>query len=59
MGGWGIHVDSAEGFVPALSEALTKDGPALVDIDMRAIGPMAVPFTGAARLVPEQTGARS
>ena len=54
MGAWGIHVDFPEGFVPALRHALAQNRPALVDVSMRAIGPMAVPFTGAARLVPEQ-----
>ena len=58
MGGWGCRVESADAFGPALRRALAQDGPAVLDVDMRAIGPMAVPFTGAARLVPEQSHAR-
>jgi acetolactate synthase-1/2/3 large subunit len=52
MGGWGCQVASLADFSPALREALAQDGPALVEVDLRKIGPMAVPFTGAARLVP-------
>jgi hypothetical protein len=35
-----------------LKEALQQDGPALIEVDMTAVGPMATPFTGSARLVP-------
>jgi hypothetical protein len=37
---------------PVLKEALQQDGPALIEVDMQAVGPMATPFTGSARLVP-------
>jgi hypothetical protein len=37
---------------PVLKEGLQQDGPALIEVDMAAVGPMAVPFTGSARLVP-------
>ena len=51
-GAMGCHVASLLEFSPALSEALASTGPVLVEVDLQAIGPMATPFTGAARLVP-------
>lgn len=58
MGGWGSDVGSADAFGPALADALEQSRPALLNVDLSAIGPMAVPFTGAARLVPEGVGSR-
>ncbi len=43
------RVESAERFAPALREALAASGPALVEIDVRAVGPMTVPFGGTSR----------
>ncbi len=43
------RVTSADCFAPALEEALAADGPALVEIDVRAVGPMTVPFGGTSR----------
>lgn len=43
------RVDRIEGFAPALAEALGSGGPALIEIDQRAIGPMAVPYGGTSR----------
>jgi acetolactate synthase I/II/III large subunit len=46
------QVRSAFEMAPVLKEALQQDGPALIEVDMQAVGPMATPFTGSARLVP-------
>ena len=46
------QVRSAVEMGPVLKEALQQDGPALIEVDMQAVGPMATPFTGSARLVP-------
>jgi acetolactate synthase-1/2/3 large subunit len=40
------RVAEADAMAPALAAALAVDGPALVEIDMTAIGPFARPFTG-------------
>jgi acetolactate synthase-1/2/3 large subunit len=52
FGIWSGQVRSSVEFGPVLKEALVQDGPALIEVDMAAIGPMAAPFTGSARLVP-------
>ena len=52
FGVWTGQVRSAVEMGPVLKEALRQDGPALIDVDMPAVGPMARPFTGSARLVP-------
>ena len=52
FGVWTGQVRSAVEMGPVLSEALHYDGPALIEVDMAAVGPMAVPFAGSARLVP-------
>jgi acetolactate synthase-1/2/3 large subunit len=52
FGIWSGQVRSSVEMGPLLKEALQQDGPALVEVDMQAVGPMAMPFTGAARLVP-------
>ena len=52
FGVWSGQVRSAVEMGPVLKEALHQDGPALIEVDMAAVGPMAVPFTGSARLVP-------
>jgi acetolactate synthase-1/2/3 large subunit len=52
FGVWSGQVRSASEMGPVLKEALQHDGPSLVEVDMAAIGPMAAPFTGSARLVP-------
>jgi acetolactate synthase-1/2/3 large subunit len=52
FGVWSGQVRSAVEMGPMLSEALQQDGPALIEVDMLAVGPMATPFTGSARLVP-------
>jgi acetolactate synthase-1/2/3 large subunit len=46
------QVRSASEMGPVLKEALQHDGPSLIEVDMQAVGPMATPFTGSARLVP-------
>jgi acetolactate synthase I/II/III large subunit len=51
-GVWAGQVRSSLEMGPQLREALEVDGPAILEIDMAAVGPQAVPFTGAARLVP-------
>jgi len=43
-------VTAAGGFARALTWALAQPGPPLLDMDMRSIGPMAVPYRGVARL---------
>jgi acetolactate synthase-1/2/3 large subunit len=52
FGVWGRQVRSSVEMGPLLKEALQQDGPALIEVDMVAVGPMATPFTGSARLVP-------
>jgi acetolactate synthase-1/2/3 large subunit len=52
FGVWSGQVRSAVELGPVLKEALQQDGPALIEVDMQAVGPMATPFTGSARLVP-------
>jgi acetolactate synthase-1/2/3 large subunit len=52
FGVWSGQVRSSVEMGPVLKEALQQDGPALVEVDMAAVGPMASPFTGSARLVP-------
>jgi acetolactate synthase-1/2/3 large subunit len=52
FGIWSGQVRSAVEMGPVLKEALQQDGPSLIEIDMAAVGPMATPFTGSARLVP-------
>ena len=49
---WSGQVRSPAEMGPVLREAQQHDGPALIDVDMAAVGPMATPFTGSARLVP-------
>jgi acetolactate synthase-1/2/3 large subunit len=51
-GVWAGQVRSALEMRPQLTEALQVEGPAILEVDMAAVGPQAVPFTGAARLVP-------
>ena len=46
------QVRSASEMGPQLKEVLHHDGPSLIDVDMQSVGPMAMPFTGSARLVP-------
>jgi acetolactate synthase-1/2/3 large subunit len=52
FGVWSGQVRSAVEMGPVLKEALQQEGPALIEVDMAAVGPMATPFTGSARLVP-------
>jgi acetolactate synthase-1/2/3 large subunit len=52
FGIWSGQVRSSVEMGPVLKEALQQDGPALIEVDMVAVGPMATPFTGSARLVP-------
>jgi acetolactate synthase-1/2/3 large subunit len=52
FGVWAGQVRSSLEMRPQLIEALDADGPAILEVDMAAVGPQAVPFTGAARLVP-------
>ena len=52
FGVWSGQIRSASEMGPVLKEALQHDGPSLVEVDMQAVGPMATPFTGSARLVP-------
>lgn len=54
FGTWYGQVCSPAELAPQLREALQQDRPALLEIDMAAVGPMAQPFTGAARLVPPE-----
>jgi acetolactate synthase-1/2/3 large subunit len=49
---WSAEVRQASEMAPVLKEAIQQTGPALISIDMAAVGPMATPFTGSARLVP-------
>ena len=53
-GVWSTEVRSAVEMGPVLKEALQQDGPALIEVDMASVGPMATPFTGSARLVPSR-----
>jgi acetolactate synthase-1/2/3 large subunit len=52
FGLWAGQVRSAVELRPQLTEALQHEGPALLEVDMAAVGPTAVPFTGAAALIP-------
>jgi acetolactate synthase-1/2/3 large subunit len=52
FGMWSGQVRSSIELRPQLTEALQHDGPALLEVDMAAVGPTAVPFTGAAALIP-------
>jgi hypothetical protein len=49
MGVWSAQVCSSVEFGPQLDEALHVDGPALVEIDMQAVGPSPNPFATPAR----------
>jgi acetolactate synthase I/II/III large subunit len=42
-------VSSVEEFGPAFERAVRSGGPALIELDLRAIGPMPVPFGGTSR----------
>jgi acetolactate synthase I/II/III large subunit len=53
FGVWTGQVRSSVEMGPVLKEALHQDGPALIEVDMAAVGPMAIPFTGSAGLVPK------
>jgi acetolactate synthase I/II/III large subunit len=52
FGVWAGQVRSSLEMGPQFTEALEASGPAILEVDMAAVGPQAVPFTGAARLVP-------
>jgi len=52
FGVWSAQVRQAAEMGPVLKEALQQQGPSLIEVDMAAVGPMATPFTGSARLVP-------
>jgi acetolactate synthase-1/2/3 large subunit len=52
FGFWTGQVSSIAEFKGQLVEALSQSTPALLELNMASIGPMAVPFTGVARLVP-------
>ena len=54
FGVWSGQVRSSVEMGPVLKEALHQDGPALIEVDMAAVGPMAIPFTGSAGLVPSR-----
>jgi len=49
MSVWSGQVSSAVEFGPHLAEAMQVDGPALIELDMSAIGPSANPFAAPAR----------
>jgi acetolactate synthase-1/2/3 large subunit len=53
FGVWTAQVRSSVEMGPVLKEALHQPGPALIEVDMHAVGPMAIPFTGSAGLVPK------
>jgi thiamine pyrophosphate-dependent acetolactate synthase large subunit-like protein len=57
FGVWTGQVRSSVEMGPVLKEALQHPGPALIEVDMAAVGPMAVPFTGSAGLVPQRAAA--
>jgi acetolactate synthase-1/2/3 large subunit len=48
FGAWSQRVSSAADFRATLEAALAARGPALVELDMAAIGPPATPYTGPA-----------
>ncbi len=48
FGAWSQRVSAAGAFRGALEAALDARGPALLELDMTAIGPTAVPYTGPA-----------
>jgi acetolactate synthase I/II/III large subunit len=52
FGIWSAQVRNAAEMGPVMREAVAQDGPSLIEVDMPAVGPMATPFTGSARLVP-------
>ncbi|MBV9134469.1 MAG: thiamine pyrophosphate-binding protein, partial [Chloroflexi bacterium] len=52
FGVWSAQVRQAAEMGPVLKEALQQQGPSLIEVDVAAVGPMATPFTGSARLVP-------
>jgi acetolactate synthase-1/2/3 large subunit len=52
FGIWSAEVRQASETAPVLKEAVQQLGPSLIRVDMAAVGPMATPFTGSARLVP-------
>ena len=54
FGVWSGQVRSAVEMGPVLKEAVQQNGPALIEVDMQAVGPMATPFTGSANLVPRR-----
>lgn len=41
-----MKVDSVEDFAARLPEAMTGDGPVVLEVDMKALGPFARPFAG-------------
>jgi len=49
MGVWSAQATSAIEFGPHLAEAMQVEGPTLIELDMRAIGPSANPFATPAR----------
>jgi acetolactate synthase I/II/III large subunit len=50
------RVDRVDRVAPTLAEALATGAPALIELDSRAIGPMAVPYGGTSRRpVPKQS----
>ena len=49
FGLWSRRVTSVDAFAPALADALAAGTSALLEIDVRAIGPMAVPYGGTSR----------
>jgi len=52
FGCWSGQVRSAAEMGPLLKEAQQHAGPAVIEVDMAAVGPMANPFIPSARLVP-------
>jgi len=52
FGVWTGQVRGSVELGPVLKEALHQEGPALIEVDMASVGPMAVPFTGSAGLIP-------
>ena len=46
FGAWACRVQAVRDFRPALEAALEANRPALIEVDMAAIGPPAVPFGG-------------
>ncbi len=52
FGVWSGQVRSSLEMRPQLVETLQAEGPAILEVDMTAIGPQAVQLTGAARQAP-------